>query len=558
MSRLPPALLALFLLLLTGLLWWLPNRPQAEALAMPAARFNSVSFAPFRPGQSPLRERFPTTQEVEEDIALLAPSIRGIRTYASLEGDYDIAAIAARHGLKLWNGAWLGPDARRNERELAQAIEIANHHPETVERVVVGNEVLLRRDLPVADLAAALDQVRAAVRQPVTYADVWEFWEQFPELARHVDIITIHILPYWEDQPTAIDAAMAHAERVIHRMRALFPGKPIAIGEIGWPSRGRWREDAAPSRVNQAVFLRRFIALAQREGLDYNLIEAFDQEWKYKSEGTVGAAWGLFTADRAPKFPLHGAVVENPTWPLHAGAAALLGLGFWLGTLRAVPGLPGMARAGLAVLGFTLGNALAFAWAGTMPYAFDEHLLLAAWVNLAGQALLAGLLLRRAALLLAGQPPEPVRSGAQATATLRDLLRFRLAWRGWRQLAFQDLSFLFLWTAMVLQLLLLIDPRYRDFPLASFAVPLVAVAARALLRDLPRGGGGREEAWAGGVLALAAMASAGQEGAGNWQAMGWSLGALALAAPALLRCLSPRRLPAAAAPGIQGGAQRGL
>ena len=72
--------------------------------------------------------------------------------------------------------------------------------------------------------------------------------------------------------------------------RAFTDGRPIAIGEIGWPSRGRWREDAAPSRVNQAVFIREFITLSREMGFDYNLIEAFDQVWKYKSEGTVGAA----------------------------------------------------------------------------------------------------------------------------------------------------------------------------------------------------------------------------------------------------------------------------
>ena len=76
---------------------------------------------------------------------------------------------------------------------------------------------------------------------------------------------------------------MAHIRTIYRQMAALFPGKPIAIGETGWPSRGRWRKDAAPSRVNQAVFLRRFIALAAAEEFDYNLIEAFDQVWKYKS-----------------------------------------------------------------------------------------------------------------------------------------------------------------------------------------------------------------------------------------------------------------------------------
>ncbi|HEY4253486.1 MAG TPA: glycoside hydrolase [Roseomonas sp.] len=530
--------------LLTLLAWWWPNRPQAGDVPMVSARFNSVSFAPFRPGQSPLRDTFPTAQQVEEDMALVAQRSRAIRTYASIEGDYEVAEIAARHGLRVWKGAWLGQDRAQNQREIARLIETANAHPETIERVIVGNEVLLRRDLPVSELVANIDRVRAAVRQPVTYADVWEFWMQFPEVAQHVDIITIHILPYWEDEPLGVERTMAHVRDVYRRMQAMFPGKPIAIGEIGWPSRGRWREDAAPSRVNQAVFIREFIRLSQEMGFDYNLIEAFDQVWKYKNEGTVGAAWGLWTADRREKFPLSGPVVENPDWPWYAGLALLLALALF-GATRA-----GFAGAGWreALLATALGNALAYAACGGIPYAFDEHLMLAVVVNLAGQALLAALLMRRAAMILAGLPAEPARDGRAATATMRDLLLLR--WRGlrgWRGFAFDDLSFVFLWTAAVLQVMLLVDPRYRDFPYPTFAVPMVAVLARALLRDLPRGGGRREELLAGGVLALAAIASGMLEHPSNLQALGWSLCALVLAVPPLLRMLRRQPVPVPAA-----------
>ncbi len=521
------------LLILTALAWWLPNREQAGDVPLATDRFNSVSFAPFRPGQSPLRDIFPSAAEVEADMALVAPRVRAIRTYAAIGGDYDIAAIAARHGLKLWAGAWLGRDARQNAAELATLIEIANRHPETVERVVVGNEELLRRDLSPAALIAALDRVKAAVAQPVTYADVWEFWEQFPEVARHVDVITIHILPYWEDAPTDVEGSMAHARAVLARMRALFPGKPIAIGEVGWPSRGRWRAGAAPSRVQQAVFLRRFIALAEAEKLDYNLIEAFDQGWKYKSEGTVGAAWGLWTEAREAKFPLRGPVRENPYWGWYAATAALLGLGFWAAAGRAMPWL-----------GFALGNALVFAWCGTVPYAFDIPLALAAAVNLAGQGALAGLLLWRVAL---GKPasasiPAACEGSGGALWRLRAALRGRLDWQGWRGWAFEDLCLWFLFTAMVLQLLLVFDPRYRDFPLAAFAVPLVVVAVRAWRGDWPA----RAEGFLGGTLVLAAMAGAVLEGPANLQALGWSACALLLAAPGLVPwSLSWRNIPRA-------------
>jgi exo-beta-1,3-glucanase (GH17 family) len=530
-----PLLGALFALVFLG--WWIPNRPAAGDVAMPEARFNSVSFAPFRAGQSPLTGRFPSAAEVEQDIALLAPSVRAIRTYAAIEGDYDVAAIAQRHGLKLWQGIWLGADRAQNAREIAKGIELARRYPDTIERVVVGNEVLLRRDLPVDELIADIDTVKSAVQQAVTYADVWEFWRQFPQVAPHVDIVTIHLLPYWEDTPTGIDRAVAHVGAVYRDMAALFPGKPVAIGETGWPSRGRWRDDAAPGVVNEAVFLRRFIALAKTEKFDYNLIEAFDQIWKYQSEGIVGANWGLWTADRRPKFPLAGPVVENPAWPLDAAISCALALGLLSFGLGVGGGLPVRGQIGLAVLATALGTALGFAWAVTTPDLYDSYVRVAAAGNLAGQAALALLLMARAANGFAGRSMPVPRDGADATRTVRNLFFLRPPRQ---ECWFDDLTFVFVWTAAVLQLLLLFDPRYRDFPFAAFAVPLVATIARGLAGDLPRGGGGREEAAAGLVLAVAAISSAIREGPLNQQALAWTVCALILAAPPLLRCAEPR------------------
>jgi hypothetical protein len=152
--------------------------------------------------------------------------------------------------------------------------------------------------------------------------------------------------------------------------------------------------------------------------------------------------------------------------------------------------------------------------------------------NLVGQGALAGVLMRRVAALLTGVAMPAARTGAEATAAVRGLLRGELPRRAW---VFDDLTFVFVWTAAVLQLLLLFDPRYRDFPIATFAVPVLAVGVRALLRDLPRGGGGREELWAGGVLALAAIAGAVREGPLNQQSLVWTACALVLAVPPLLR-----------------------
>lgn len=128
----------------------------------------------------------------------------------------------------------------------------------------VGSEVLLRRDLPPAELMTDIDRVKAAVHQPVAYADVWNFWEQFPEVASHVDVVLIHLLPYWENTPAGIDHAVQHVDNTYKEITRLFPGKKIAIGETGWPSRGRERADAISSRVNEARFLRAFLTLSQQ------------------------------------------------------------------------------------------------------------------------------------------------------------------------------------------------------------------------------------------------------------------------------------------------------
>jgi exo-beta-1,3-glucanase (GH17 family) len=537
-----PALALLFGL--TTLIWWLPNRPATAGPPITGEIFNSLSFAPYRRGESPLTGAFPTRAEVAQDMAVLAPRTRALRTYAAIEGDYDIAAMAHDAGLKLWQGIWLGSDRTQNTREIDRAITNAQRYPDTIERVVVGNEVLLRRDLPLAELIADIDRVKAAVHQPVTYADVWEFWLRFPQLAAHVDAITVHILPYWEDVPTGIDHAIDHLRDIYQLIRQRFPGKPVVIGETGWPSRGRWRQDAAPSRINQALFLRRFIALAGQLGFDYNLIEAFDQIWKYQSEGIVGANWGLWDAARQPKFPLSGPVVEDPAWRGEAALSAAVGAVLLACVMAAIPRLGAASQLRLAVLAIVLGNALGFAWVTTIPDLYDRYVQLAAAANLTGQCLLAWLLLHRAGLRLTGLNWLPQRSGAHATATMRHVLTLQLdGVRTWREWLFDDLSFLFAWTAAVLQLLLVFDPRYRDFPIATFATPLVAVLARAWLGELRRGYGGREELCVGLVLVLGAIASTIREGPDNLQSLAWNASAVLLAAPLWISCMPRRRTP---------------
>ena len=275
--------------------------PQAADLpdaATPTHKLQCASYTPFDKDQSPFQQPFVLRKErVDADLALLAQRFTCIRTYSQI-GLEALPELARKHGLKMLAGAWVSANPADTELEIKALISAANTYPDVIDAVIVGNEVLLRKEATESQLVALIARVKVAVKQPVTYADVWEFWIKHPQMAPAVDFLTIHLLPYWEDDPTGIDAALNQVANVRRAFGSAYAPKDILIGETGWPSEGRQRETALPSRVNEALFIRGFVKLAEDNGWRYNLIEAFDQPWKRQSEGAVGGYWGLFDADR--------------------------------------------------------------------------------------------------------------------------------------------------------------------------------------------------------------------------------------------------------------------
>ncbi|MEQ1740760.1 MAG: exo-beta-1,3-glucanase [Methyloglobulus sp.] len=312
------ALFATLIILLNGLFGYLTNMPQDVGLDVPNGKLNSLSFAPFREGQNPILEQFPTPEQIDEDLKLLADKTHTIRTYSSSKGMKVIPELARKHGLKIIQGAWVGFVKKDIRTEIEELVYAANTYPDVIKRVIVGNEVLLRGERTPEELVEYIREVKSRVKQPVSYADVWSMYMQHPDLIKEVDFITIHILPYWEDEPIPVEKAPAHIERIYKQVQkeaeTISPGKPILIGESGWPSEGRQRGWAIPSVVNEAAFTRGLLKVAADNQFDVNIVEAFNQSWKSELEGVVGANWGLFSVDRKEVFPLTGKVYENVKW----------------------------------------------------------------------------------------------------------------------------------------------------------------------------------------------------------------------------------------------------
>lgn len=319
------AVAAVFAALTFGL-WAYLNRPTAEP-PWPE-RVQAMAFSPFQAGQDPVVQVLPSEQQIDSDLHLLADKVTAIRTYSALKTLGRIPALAERHELKVAVGAWLDRRLPTNELEVQAAIQLANAHSNVI-RLVIGNETILRGDLTVAQLTEQLDRVRAAVSQPVSTAEPWHVWLKHPKLVEHVDYLAVHLLPYWEG--VDVERAIDYISMRVDQLERAYPGKPIVIAEVGWPSDGRTRESAVASTSNQAMFLRRFLDRAKHEGYIYYLMEAFDQPWKVQYEGGVGAYWGIYDVHRQPKFAFVEPIIRIPEWQTLAAtsiaiATVILGL----------------------------------------------------------------------------------------------------------------------------------------------------------------------------------------------------------------------------------------
>ncbi|MBL6987606.1 MAG: exo-beta-1,3-glucanase [Methylobacter sp.] len=391
---------------------WLTNLPQDVGSDVPSGKLNSLSFAPFREGQGPLDNIFPTPEQIEADLRLMGEKTYSIRTYASAEGSMPvIPGLAQKYGLKMIQGAWLGAIKKLNKIEIAELIRSANANPDVVKRVIVGNEVLLRGDLEPKQLIEYIREVKRSVKQPVSYADVWSMYMKYPELIKEVDFITIHILPYWEDEPITVDQAPAHIERIYQQVQqeadAIAPGKPILIGESGWPGAGRQRGWAVPSVVNEAKFIRKLIEVATKNGFDYNIVEAFNQSWKSEFEGVVGANWGLYSVDRKEVFPLTGKVYENPHWLNGVIAATILFLFIVIGCWKPLQTLSSMRLAVFLLFSQLFALLLTSMTENLWYTSYSDWQRLQTGLTVALNTLLAGLLLRRSYDLLANRMTHP-------------------------------------------------------------------------------------------------------------------------------------------------------
>ncbi|MGZ5867422.1 MAG: glycosyltransferase [Xanthobacteraceae bacterium] len=291
------------------------------------------------------------TAELLRDRTALPAALAEDKTALNAERAADEEALRAE-----WQTRVQAEHAEAEKARKAGDTKFAERSPDLIFR-----ELKVERSIDT--LLKIIARVKRQTSVPVTTGETWDVWRDHPRMASAVDYVAAHILPYWDRSTPA--SAVDHTIQIYNEMRDRLPGKRIVIAEFGWPSAGYNRQAAEPGFAEQATVIRQFVARAEALGIDYNIIEAYDQPWKV-AEGSVGRYWGLFDTSRSPKFAWTGPII-NPAHSKLAAIAVATGL---------LVSLPILATAGATLAQIML---LAFAshivgaWAATVFDFWNVH-----------------------------------------------------------------------------------------------------------------------------------------------------------------------------------------
>ena len=292
----------------------------------------ALAYSGFREGQHPDRGDGavnPNNAEILEDLEImLASGFDLIRLYDTGENTLSTLELIREHELpmRVLLGIWLRAEISNHEgcawldepipddelaantlenvAEVERGIALAKEFDDIVVAVNVGNEALVEWNdhmVSLDQVIAYVRQVKAAIEQPVSVADNYEWWiEDGAPLAAEIDFIGVHTYPSWEQK--TIDEALAYTIENIEGVHAALPDKPIAILEAGWATTADEFGEQA-SEANQARHYAELSEWAAKANVTVFFFEAFDEPWKGNPERPNGAEkhWGLWFVDRTPK-----------------------------------------------------------------------------------------------------------------------------------------------------------------------------------------------------------------------------------------------------------------
>jgi GPH family glycoside/pentoside/hexuronide:cation symporter len=256
-------------------------------------------FSPYTEGQN--ESDILSENQIRRRMDIIAPFTKSVRSFSCTQGNEIIPKIAKEKGLKTLVGAWISSDKERNEKEINALISLAKLG--FVDIASVGNEVLLRGDLTEEELIAYIDRVKNELRDldiPVGYVDTYYEYSKRPKLVEVTDVILTNCYPFWEG--CSIEDSLFQLRQINAITQKFANGKKVIITETGWPSQGESINNAEPTLLNAMKYFIQTQEWANKEEIEIFYFSSFDESWKIKIEGELGARWGIWDKDEKLKY----------------------------------------------------------------------------------------------------------------------------------------------------------------------------------------------------------------------------------------------------------------
>ena len=259
---------------------------------------HGLCFSPYIEGQE--IGDILSKKQIRIRLDIITPHTQWIRSFSCTEGNELIPDVAKQKGLKTLVGAWISDDREKNEKEINALIALAKAG--LVDIAAVGNEVLHRGEISEQELLQYIKRVREALPDsiPIGYVDAYYQYLDRPALVEACDVILANCYPFWEGADNVY--ALSYLDRMMELMQHVAKDKKVIITETGWPSKGERVDEAEPSELNAMKYFISVQEWAKNQNIELFYFSSFDESWKTKQEGEVGAGWGIWDKNEKLKF----------------------------------------------------------------------------------------------------------------------------------------------------------------------------------------------------------------------------------------------------------------
>ena len=209
--------------------------------------FPGMDYTPFNAQYPACLTNPPSQDNVTMDVAVLSQLTNTIRLYGTdcNQTEMVLHAISklALTDMKVWIGVWLDKNSTTNDRGLSAMYDVLSKNgADPFAGVIVGNEVLYRKDMTEDQLGTLLSDVKKNLTNqkidlPIATSDLGDKWTA--GLAKGSDLIMSNVHPFFAGVSVA-DAASWTYTFWTGKDTPLTEGtnKVNVISETGWPSEG--------------------------------------------------------------------------------------------------------------------------------------------------------------------------------------------------------------------------------------------------------------------------------------------------------------------------------